>query len=126
MMLPACGQDLAGTLRAVTIVRLAPAWRGGGGMWFVRLYKALKEAKDLADVIGWLGLIGVPGATAVVAFVKGLPWDVVILYAMGALAFWVVIYVEGKPLFVEWLQRDPMLAVHDLWHDPQYSYHRLT
>lgn len=65
--------------------------------WIVRAYKAASHGKDVYEWLVILGAAGVPGITAGVAFFTRQPWDLVLLYLLAGIAFWIVVVVEGLP-----------------------------
>ena len=81
--------------------------RGGYRMWVWarRLWTGANLIKTLGEWLLILAWVGVPGATGAIAFFKDQPWDIVVLYVMFGLAWWLVIYVEAQPLLADYAER---------------------
>lgn len=64
---------------------------------FGRLLAGVKNAWEWWALFAGLGLL--PALPVVLAFLHDWSWDVIALYAVGAVAFWVVLMVEAVPLW---------------------------
>jgi hypothetical protein len=70
-------------------------------------------AEALRATWEWWGLLplllgAVPGVPVVLGFFEGQPWSVRVLYAVVAVAFWIVLVAEGRAIFPE--RKRPRIA----------------
>jgi hypothetical protein len=72
------------------------------------LNQLVRLAQRLKDTWEWWGILaafGLPGVPAVLGLFEGQPWSVLALYGVGAVAYWVVLVAEGRPILDDWRAR---------------------
>lgn len=73
------------------------------------LWNKANNAKNVFEWVSIAGAIWMPGALTSLPIIKDQPWDIVALYAVLGMAFWIIYIVEAKPILT--LLMFPLLDV---------------